>query len=53
MMRWRLLLGCGKISIGTGAFWSESDEQGKNWDRAKSPCRRQWNPAVVSRKRGL
>jgi transposase len=41
-----------KAPLALEAVGANPTDRGKKWDQAKSPRRREWNPAVVSRKRG-
>ena len=41
-----------KAPLALEAVGANPTDRGKKWDQAKSPRRRQWNPAVVNRERG-
>lgn len=41
-----------KAPLALEAVGANPTDRGKKWDQAKSPRRREWNPAVVSRERG-
>ena len=41
-----------KAPLALEAVGANPTDRGKKWDQAKSSRRREWNPAVISRKRG-
>ena len=51
--RWQSIDGAMvKAPLAQEAVGPNPTDRGKKWDETKPPRRREWNPAVVSRKRG-